>query len=624
VRHEKTGQRVERTEPPGDLHIPLEAFLFGEVIAYMGERVKRKLSAILSADVVGFSRLMGEDELATVRTLEAYREMIAEIIRNYGGRVVDSPGDNILAEFASVVDAVECAVEIQKELKAKNAELPENRRMAFRIGMNLGDVIEEGERIYGDGVNVAARIEGLTQSGGICISRNVYDQVKSKLRLEYEYLGEHTVKNIAEPVGVYRILAEPDVSGPKMSKELELPDKPSIAVLPFVNMSGDPEQEYFSDGISEEIITGLSKIPQMFVIARNSSFTYKGKPVKAQVVSEELGVRYILEGSVRKSGNRIRITAQLIDAKTGHHLWAERYDRDMGDIFALQDEITMKILTALQVELTEGQQANVYGKGTDNFESYMKYLQARKFYTISGVSKEAVALSRQAAKEAIALDEAYYAPYVLLAWTYWLDARFGLAESPEDSFKQAYAIAQKVEALDDSIPDVHALLAGIHLYQGQHDLAIARGERAVALGPSDAQVHAVMAHILRFAGRFEESIAMTKKAMRLQPNYPPWYLVELAMCNYYVGRHEEAIELAEGYLKLSRGRGEDAFIWPCYLMLAINYIRLGREQEAREAAAELLRLFPIFSLEWDRLYSYYKNPSHLEHQHEDLRKVGLT
>jgi adenylate cyclase len=590
----------------------------------MEERVKRKLTAVFSADVEGYSRLMGEDELATVRTLEAYREMIAEVIRNYSGRVVDSPGDNILAEFASVVDAAECAVEIQKELKAKNTELPENRRMQFRIGMNLGDVIEEGERIYGDGVNVAARIEGLAKGGGICISRNVYDQIKNKLSLEYAYLGEHTVKNIADPIGVYRILTAPEVAGPKISKEFELPDRPSIAVLPFVNMSGDPEQEYFSDGISEEIITGLSKIPQMFVIARNSSFIYKGKPVKAQVVSEELGVRYILEGSVRKAGNRVRITAQLIDATTGHHLWAERYDRDMGDIFALQDEITMKILTALQVELTEGQQANVYGKGTDNFEAYMKHLQARNFYTLSGISKEAVALSRQAAKEAIALDEKYPAPYVLLAWTHWFDVRFGWADSPEDSFKQAYSIAQKAEALDDSIPDVHALQGGIHLYQRQHDLAVARGEKAIALGPNDALVHGVMAHILRFAGRFEQAIAMIRKAMRLQPNYPTWYLTELAMCNYYLDRHEEAIESAEKYLKLSRSRGEDAFIWPCYLMLTINSIRLGREQEAREAAARLLRSFPNFSLEWDRQYSYYKNPADLERQHEDLRKAGLT
>jgi adenylate cyclase len=432
------------------------------------------------------------------------------------------------------------------------------------------------------------------------------------------------VKNIAEPVSVYRILTEPEVAGPKMSKGFVLPDKPSIAVLPFINMSGDPEQEYFSDGISEEIITGLSKIPQMFVIARNSSFTYKGTPVKVQVVSEELGVRYILEGSVRKSGDRVRITAQLVDAVTGLHLWAERYDRDLGDIFALQDEITMKILTALQVELTEGQQARVFGKGTDNFEAYMKCLQARKFFTLAGISKEAVFLSRQAANEAIALDETYPAPYVLLAWTHWFDARFGWAESQEDSFEQAYSTAQKVEALDDSIPDVHALLAGIHLYQKKHDLAIAKGERAIALGPNDSQVHAIMAHILRFAGRFEEAVAMIRKALRLQPNYPPFYLVELAMCDYYVGRHEEAIELAEKYLKLSQSRGEDSFVWPCYLILTINYIRLGREREAREAATGLLRSFPNFSLEWDRQYSHYKNPAHLEQQHEDLRNAGLT
>jgi adenylate cyclase len=586
------------------------------------ERAKRKLSAILSADVKGYSRLMGEDELATVRTLEAYRQMIAEVVGNYRGRVVDSPGDNVLAEFPSVVDAVESAVEIQKELNVKNEELPENRRMEFRIGINLGDVVEEGERIYGDGVNIAARTESLAEAGGICISRNVYDQVKNKLSLEYEHLGEHTVKNIKEPISVFRILMEPNATVSKIKKRFELPDKPSIAVLPFINMSGDPDQEYFSDGISEEIITGLSKIPQMFVIARNSTFTYKGKPVKVQVVSEELGVRYVLEGSVRKAGNRVRITAQLIDAFTGHHLWAERYDRELGDIFALQDEITKKILTALQVELTEGQQARVYGRGTDNFEAYIKYLQARKFFNLQVNSKEAVALSRQTAKEAIELDEKYPAPYVLLAWTHWLDARLGWAESKDESFKQAYSIAQKAEALDDSIPDVHALLGGIHLSQRQYEQAIAKGEKAVALGPNDAEVNAVMAFILRFAGRFEQAITMIKTAMRLQPNYASWYLTELALCYYYVGRHKEAIELAEKYRELTKSR-EEEFIWPHLLILAMNYIRLGQEKEACEAASELLRLFPIFSLEWNRKYSYYKNPSHLERQHEDLRKAGL-
>jgi adenylate cyclase len=244
------------------------------------EGFKRKLTAILSADVKGYSRLMGEDEDATIRTLTTYRDLMTTLIQKHRGRVVDSPGDNLLAEFGSVVDAVNCAVEIQRELAERNAKLPPARQMEFRIGINLGDVVEEEGRIYGDGVNIAARIEGLTEGGGICISRNVYDQVKNKLSLEYEYLGEHTVKNIADPVSVYRILTEPQVAGPKITKGFELPDKPSIAVLPFVNMSGDPEQEYFSDGISEEIITGLSKIPQMFVIARNSSFTYKGTPVK--------------------------------------------------------------------------------------------------------------------------------------------------------------------------------------------------------------------------------------------------------------------------------------------------------------------------------------------------------
>jgi TolB-like protein len=323
---------------------------------------------------------MGDDELATVRTLEAYRELIGEVIRNYSGRVVDSPGDNVLAEFASVVDAVEAAVEIQQELKAKNAELPENRRMEFRIGINLGDVIEEGERIYGDGVNIAARLEALAEGGGICVSGTTFDQVDGKLKLQFEYLGEQAVKNIAKPVRVYRVKMEAESVVSEVSKSLKLPDKPSIAVLPFVNISGDAEQEYLSDGITEEIITGLSKIPKIFVIARNSTFTYKGKPVKVQKVSKELGVQYVLEGSVRKAGNRIRITAQLVDAITGHHLWAERYDRDLDDIFALQDEITMKILTALQVKLTEGQQARVFSKGTDNLEAYLNWLQAHEYW----------------------------------------------------------------------------------------------------------------------------------------------------------------------------------------------------------------------------------------------------
>jgi TolB-like protein/class 3 adenylate cyclase len=433
------------------------------------QEFKRKLSAIFSADVAGYSRLMGEDEAATVRTLEAYKEIMFSLIKQHRGRVIDSPGDNLLAEFASVVDAVQCAVAVQKELQARNADLPENRRMQFRIGINLGDVIEEGERIYGDGVNIAARLESCADPGGICVSKTAFDHIESKLPLGYEFLGEQQVKNIARPVGAYRVLMDPrvTVAGVKEKKHpvpvwrkkkmlaaafaaliviigaafwnfywrtpkiepasiekmaYPLPDKPSIAVLPFDNMSGDTDQEYFSDGLVEEIITALSKVPQLFVIARNSTFSYKGKPVKESQIAEELGVRYVLEGSVRKEGERVRITAQLIDALKGHHLWAERYDRDLKDVFALQDEITMNILTALQVRLTEGEVAHISAKGTRKLEAYLKVLQARgPFYTIT---KEGLAQARRLCEEAIEIDPDYAAAYVYLGSTQQCPVRF--------------------------------------------------------------------------------------------------------------------------------------------------------------------------------------------------------
>jgi len=391
------------------------------------QEVKRKLAAILSADVKGYSRLMGEDEKGTVRTLNAYKELMAGLIQHHHGRMVDAPGDNLLAEFASVVDAVECAVEIQKELKTRNADLPENRRMEFRIGVNLGDVIEDGEQILGDGVNIAARLESLSEAGGICISGTAFDQVRNKLELGYDYLGEQSVKNIALPVRVYKVLMEPEAAGkvigekkvkPKQwqrvvislvaavivvvaaiaiwrlylrpttppvevaSKEkmaFPLPDVPSIAVLPFVNMSEDPKQEFLCDGITEEIITALSRVPRLFVIARNSTSIYKGRSVKVKQVSEELGVRYVLEGSLQRSGDRVRITAQLIDALTGHHLWAERYDRDLKDIFALQDEITIKVLDSTKVKLTEGGQVGrteKYFKGKQGLDGYLRLTEA--------------------------------------------------------------------------------------------------------------------------------------------------------------------------------------------------------------------------------------------------------
>jgi adenylate cyclase len=509
---------------------------------------------------------MGEDEEATVRTITAYREVITEVVQKHRGRVVDSPGDNILAEFGSVVDAVRGAVEIQEELKIRNTELPEDRRMEFRIGVNLGDVIQEEERIYGDGVNIAARIESLADGGGICISGSAFDQVKNKLELGYEYLGEHSVKNISEPVRVYRVLMEPEavgkVIGEKRSEPVRrtsalavvvvllllagglavwkyysgtvsppievasmekmafpLPDKPSVAVLPFDNMTGDPQQEYLSDGISENIILALSKIPKLFVIARNSTFTYKGKPVKVQQVSEELGVRYVVEGSVQKSGDRLRVTAQLIDAITGNHLWSERYDRNLEDIFTIQDEITLKILTALQVELTDGEQARMWAKGTENLDAYLKLMQAREYYL--QMNMESAALARQMAEAAIALDPEYGDAYSWLGATHMLDVYLGTSKSPKESIAKAIELTQKALALDDSLAVARSRLGFLYTLIRQHEKGVAEAEQAVALNPNSAGAHDYLGFALRFAGRPEEAIPVIKRAIRLNPFLPP-------------------------------------------------------------------------------------------------------
>jgi adenylate cyclase len=577
--------------------------------------VKRKLAAILSADVKGYSRLMEENEVTTVRTLEEYRGVISELIKKHRGRVVDSPGDNLLAEFSSVVDAVESAVEIQKELKAKNTELPGNRRMEFRIGINLGDVIEEGERIYGDGVNVAARIQGLAEGGGICISGTAFDQVESKLGLEFEYLGERSVKNIKKPVRVYRVKMASGASDLGMGRELPLPDKPSIAVLPFVNMSGDPEQEYFSDGLSEDIITALSQLPDMFVIARNSTFTYKGKSVNVQQVGRELGVRYVLEGSVRKAGDRVRITAQLIDATTGHHLWAERYDRDLEDIFAIQDEITLRILKALQVKLIDGEQAPLITKGTENIEAYLKTLQARSYFR--RYDRGSSLLARQIFEEVIALDPQYPMPYAMLGWTYWNDVFVGWSDSPSESMKRAFALAQKCIALDDSFPAAHGLLSWVYLMKRQHDRAILEAEKAVALDPNSADAHMWLGNVLNFAGRPDEAILVLERAIRLNPFAPSTHLHMLGMAYRETGRYEESITACKKALKL---RPTNIY---AHIVLAVTYSLLNRQEEAHAEAAEVLSIDPKFSLDYIAESRPHIDPANTTRFIEALRKAGL-
>lgn len=586
------------------------------------ERFKRRLSAILSADVKGYSRLMSDDEEHTVSLITTYRQLIADLIGKHRGNVVDTPGDNILAEFGSALDAVHSAVEIQSDLQKRNEVLPENRRMIFRIGINLGEVIFEGDRIYGDGVNIAARIESVAEPGGVCISRSIYEQIKNKLDLGCEYLGEQEAKNISDPLKIYRLLLDSAVVVPKWSKRLRLPDKPSIAVLPFENLSADLEQDYFCDGITEEIITGLATVPQLFVIARNSSFTFKGKHVKVQRVGREFGVKYVLEGSVRKSSNRVRITAQLIDAITGNHLWAKRYDRELRDIFALQDEITMKIVSALQVKLTVGEQARLWARRTDNLDAYLKYLTARSRFAHGKLDN--YGLVRQIAEESVELDEEYSVPYVLMGWTHYYDAKQGSSESREKSFEKAKILVQKALELDDLYPDTHILMGFIHLYQKQFQEALLAGKKAITLAPNNAEAHVIMAHILRFTGKFEEATAIIKKALRLQPYYPSFYLTELGMCFYYTSRYPEAVEIAKEFLNMAESQGDLELLYFGHALLAMSYVRLGMDEDARLAAARVRHYFPKYSLEWDRKASFYQDPGHLKQQHDDLRKAGIT
>jgi adenylate cyclase len=576
---------------------------------------KRKLTAVFSADVAGYSRLMREDEASTVKTLEAYKQAMFSLIEQHRGRVVDSPGDNILAEFASVVDAVQCAAAAQNEFKARNAGLPENRRMEFRIGINLGDVIEKEGRIYGDGVNIAARLEGLAAEGGICVSGGAYEQIEGKVPFAFESMGEQTVKNITKPVRVFRVLIGNERFA-KKNVEIELPDKPSIAVLPFVNMSADPEHEYFCDGITEEIITGLSKISGLFVIARNSSFAYKGKSPKIQQVGGELGVRYVLEGSVRRSGSRVRITAQLIDASRGHHLWSERYDRELKDIFSIQDQITNEIMRVMQVKLTEGEQACEWLKrGSGNLEAYEKGMKGMEYFR--RFSPEGNAQARKLFQEGMALDPESPGHYVMLGWTHLVDILQGWTDATARSMEQAVALTRKALELDASLADSHALLGYIHLLNRDYAQAIAEGERAVRLNPNYADAHGWLAMILTSAGKPDDAILMIKKAMRLNPRPPNWYFLTLGDAFFWGQRYDEA---AEAYTKAVKNSPD--FLW-AYLGLTASHGLLGHEKEAAETAAKVMAIDPRFSLEKYEKRLPYKEQADKDCYISALRKAGL-
>jgi adenylate cyclase len=534
--------------------------------------------------------------------------------------------------------------------------------MEFRIGINLGDVIEEGEQIYGDGVNIAARVQSLADGGGICISRTAFDQVRNKLELGYEYLGEQSVKNIAEKVRVYRVLMEPEAAGsviyrhrkddprhkrrarmlalliliagvaaigiwnfywraPKIepaSKEkmaYPLPDKPSIAVLPFVNMSGDPKQEFFSDGITEDIITALSKVPMLFVIARNSTFTYKGKAVNVKQISEELGVRYVMEGSVQKSANRVRITAQLIDALSGDHIWAERYDRDLKDIFDLQDEVTRNILTAMQVKIMEGEQALHRDKGIRNLNCYLKLLEGKNYANQFDI--EGNGLARRMGEEALVMCPESSSAYNLLAITYMMDYWLGSGKSPQESIEKAIELARKAISLDDTYAQSHGLLSFLYSIKREHEKALAEGERAVALDPNGADVYAWYAMSLNFAGKPEEALPLFQKAIRLNPFGPTWYFFNLGNAFLFTDRPEEA---ASAYKKALQ-RSPDNLL--AHVFLATAYSMMSREKEARAEAAEVLRINPKFSVDYFAKTLPFKDQKATNNLINALHKAGL-
>jgi adenylate cyclase len=627
----------------------------------------RRLSAILSADVEGYSRLMQDNEEATVRTITTYRRAITHIIEQYRGRVVDSPGDNILAEFTSVVDAVNCGVEIQRELAERNTELPEKRQMKFRIGINLGDVLEEGKRIYGDGVNIAARMEGLAEAGGISISGTVYDAIQSKIGLVYESQGEHKVKNIDKPVRAYRVLSFPGAAAHRVVKAkraigktwrhafmaivavllvggafavwhfylrtsppseevvsvekmaVPLPEKPSIVVLPFANMSDDPKQEYFSDGITEDIITDLSKVSGLFVIASNSSFSYKGKQVNIQDVAKDLGVRYVLEGSVRRSGNSLRITAQLIDAKTGDHLWAERYDRETKDMFSVQDQVTQNVVSELAVTLKASEAERLYRKHTENIEAYDLYI--RVIRECWPPKKECHPEAIESARRIIGLDPKFGGGYQLLSYLLSAGVRFGLSTSPSEDMGKALELAQQAVSIDDTFAPSYISLAGAYLTKRQHEDALAAASEAVRIEPGGYNSNMWLGFYLHWMGRGEEAVKAVKKAQQLNPKYlsdrVPWILDFMGFACFTAGRYEESIVAWKQVLD----RFGPLLLREAFLTAA--YTELGRDDEAKEMAQQLLERHPNFSLSSWNYARTYKNPEDTERLLNALRKAGL-
>jgi len=638
----------------------------------------RKLTAILCADVFGYSRLMGEDEEATLRTLSAYRKIIDQLIENHRGRFVNSAGDSVLAEFLSVVEAVNCALEIQNALKAENTGLPPERRMEFRIGINLGDVMVEGEQLYGDGINIAARLESMAEPGGICISGTVHDQVRYKFPLVYEDIGEQAVKNIAHPVRVWRVKLDGAAAPPRRrplrrmlkrggglslagiviaiatflivqhvslkpphtsasippqhphpnplpqnsgrgAEALPLPSIPSIAVLPFTNLSGDPGQEYFSDGLSDQLITQLSWVPHLFVIARASSFSYKGKAVTIQQVGRELGVRTILEGSVLKAGDRLRVNAQLADATNGAILWTRSFDHPLKDIFAMQDDIVRSIVTTLglffKLDILQVGTILREDRGTANPEASDAMLRASESFW--KFTKEGNAKARQQDQKAITLDPNYAEAYAALGWTYEQDVGYRWSHDPAGDLKRASVLARKALALDDSNTLALVLVSDNDRISGKFDEAVKDAQRAVENDQNYSWGYFFLAAALNADGRPGDAVPTLQKAIRLDPMLEDFFAGQLGLSYLSMRQYQQAIAAFRHH---AAGYPTDFY---SHVNLAIAYTELGRDQDARAEAAEVMRLNPQFTLIPPEKGSWNKDQTLARRDYADLRKAGL-
>ena len=635
------------------------------------DQPQRKLAAVLQVDMAGYSRLMGDDEAGTLARLKILQQdLLYPTVKAFHGRIVKLMGDGLLVEYPSVVEAVACAVTIQQRMAQHNRDVADSEKIQFRVGINLSDVIIDGDDIYGDGVNICARLEGLAPTGGICISGTVYDALGNKLPLDFKSLGEQKVKNIAQPVRVYSVQLAAGAELPKpgeqihsaesltnsarklklqkwllavfllvftavlallswlqpwQQKESSLnsegivatsPNKPSIAVLPFSNMSGDSEQEYFSDGISEDIITKISQLKNLAVIARNSSFTYKGSNTKVQDIGKDLGVRYVLEGSVRKVDDRVRITAQLIDSHSGHQLWAEKFDRKLTDVFAVQDEITDRITTALSVKLSVDEQTQVAKNSTNNFEAYDLFLKGQR--ASATMAKEGLDNAIGLYREAIRLDPGFARAYGSLAVTMERQTHLGYTDSPVEASERALKLAQKAVSIDPSSPQAQWALAYVYMRKKQFDDAIAALEKAIEVAPNYADGYGLLALIYNNLGQAEDALRLIKKGMELNPYYTYDYPYNLGRAYYTLKDYAKAAQQLENAIE----RNEAIFLPRLYL--AASYVQLGRQDEAEWQITELEVLIPGSTIShWEKIV-VIADEDLRKRLFNDLRAAGMA